>query len=358
MLIKGATHNLVVRTRAEVALYVLNHKRAHLRALEERFQIVITVSADATVVAPQSFVIDRGEQVHTADAAKAIAAAQPELAAPVEEEEDEIEGEFEAETEAESEAEPETSLDAEQPFEPIHAEGLEEAQPSGSNGHHREGGERESGGRRRRRRGGRGRGRGGEQRERTEFTHDTAPEHTIAHEDHEGGSEDDGLAAEPQEQGAPRGGGENGEHQRDGGRRRRRRGRRGGRRNRNGRNGEPSYAGNETHGDNDISANAPATPEPGLQHAVEDLDRPPAPTADERPRYDELSPGFDQPAAPPAQAGGEAPRRRSTIRESFGSPSTPASAPASAPVVSSTAAEETATPKRGWWGRRLLGDKS
>ncbi|MFZ0102582.1 MAG: Rne/Rng family ribonuclease, partial [Pseudolabrys sp.] len=34
MLIKGATHNLIVRTRAEVALYVLNHKRAHLRALE------------------------------------------------------------------------------------------------------------------------------------------------------------------------------------------------------------------------------------------------------------------------------------------------------------------------------------
>ena len=47
MLIKGATHNLLVRTRAEVALYVLNHKRAHLRSLEERFRITITVSADA-----------------------------------------------------------------------------------------------------------------------------------------------------------------------------------------------------------------------------------------------------------------------------------------------------------------------
>ncbi|MCZ7656522.1 MAG: ribonuclease E/G [Xanthobacteraceae bacterium] len=34
MLLKGATHNLVVRTRSEVALYVLNHKRAHLRDLE------------------------------------------------------------------------------------------------------------------------------------------------------------------------------------------------------------------------------------------------------------------------------------------------------------------------------------
>ena len=35
MLLKGATHNLIVRTRTEVALYVLNHKRAHLRELEE-----------------------------------------------------------------------------------------------------------------------------------------------------------------------------------------------------------------------------------------------------------------------------------------------------------------------------------
>ena len=45
-LIKGATHNLIVRTRPDVALYVLNQKRAHLRALEERFVITITISAD------------------------------------------------------------------------------------------------------------------------------------------------------------------------------------------------------------------------------------------------------------------------------------------------------------------------
>jgi len=359
MLIKGATHSLIVRTRAEVALYVLNHKRAHLRALEERFKIVITVSADATVVAPQSFIIDRGDQVHTADAAKAIAAAQPELPAPVEEEEDETEGEFEAEIEAESEAAPDT----EQTFEPIQAEDAEEQQPHG-NGHHREGGERE-GGRRRRRRGGRGRARGGEHRERSEFTPDTAPENAVAHENHEGGSEDEGLAAEPLAPGAPRVGGENGENH-DGGRRRRRRGRRGGRRNRNGRNGEPSYASNDIGGaemtpaGDEISANAPVAPEPSLRHAVEDLDRPPAHTADERPRYEELSPSFEQPVSPPppaASADSEPPRRRSTIRESFGSPSAPASAPTATPVVSSTAAEESATPKRGWWGRRLLGDK-
>lgn len=33
-LMKGPTHNLTVRTRTDVALYVLNHKRGHLRDLE------------------------------------------------------------------------------------------------------------------------------------------------------------------------------------------------------------------------------------------------------------------------------------------------------------------------------------
>src|SRR5262245_64354945 len=79
MLIKGATHNLIVRTRAEVALYVLNHKRAHLRALEERFRITITVSADPAVTGQQSYVIDRGEQVHTPEAARNLAAQQPQI---------------------------------------------------------------------------------------------------------------------------------------------------------------------------------------------------------------------------------------------------------------------------------------
>ena len=91
MLIKGATHNLIVRTRAEVALYVLNHKRAHLRALEERFRITITVSADPAVTGQQSYVIDRGEQVHTPEAARNLAAQQPQLPPVQEIEEEEFE---------------------------------------------------------------------------------------------------------------------------------------------------------------------------------------------------------------------------------------------------------------------------
>ena len=47
-LMKGATHNLIVRTRTEVALYVLNHKRGHLRDLENSFKVALAVIADPT----------------------------------------------------------------------------------------------------------------------------------------------------------------------------------------------------------------------------------------------------------------------------------------------------------------------
>ena len=89
-LMRGATHNLIARTRPDVALYVLNQKRAHLRSLEERFAITLTVVADATVMAPQAFVIDRGEQVHTVEAARALAEQNQQRAvtAPLEDEDD------------------------------------------------------------------------------------------------------------------------------------------------------------------------------------------------------------------------------------------------------------------------------
>ena len=83
MLLKGATHNLIVRTRAEIALYLLNHKRAHLRALEERFRITIMVNADAAIGGQLSFVIEKGEQVHSLEQAKALALQAP-VAVPAE----------------------------------------------------------------------------------------------------------------------------------------------------------------------------------------------------------------------------------------------------------------------------------
>ena len=88
MLLKGATHNLIVRTRAEIALYLLNHKRAHLRALEERFRITIMVNADAAIGGQLSFVIEKGEQVHSPEQAKALALQVP-AAVPAEPEDEE-----------------------------------------------------------------------------------------------------------------------------------------------------------------------------------------------------------------------------------------------------------------------------
>ena len=47
-LIKSAAHNLIMRTRTEVALYMLNQKRAHLRDLEQRFGVSVTVDRPTT----------------------------------------------------------------------------------------------------------------------------------------------------------------------------------------------------------------------------------------------------------------------------------------------------------------------
>ncbi len=62
-LIKSASHNLIVRTRPEVALYVLNQKRAHLADLEARFAIAITVATDANLIGTRYFELEKGEFV-------------------------------------------------------------------------------------------------------------------------------------------------------------------------------------------------------------------------------------------------------------------------------------------------------
>ena len=116
---KGATHNLVVRTRTDVALYVLNHKRGHLRDLENAFKVSLAVVADPTVSGQQSFVIDRGEQVHTLEAAKALLVAQIAAAPPPSEEPFDEDEAFDLETEAEVEVD--------------ESEGLADFLPAGTN---------------------------------------------------------------------------------------------------------------------------------------------------------------------------------------------------------------------------------
>ena len=60
-LIKSAAHDMTVRTRTEVALYILNQKRAHLRDLERRFGVAILVEADDTLTGANYHALERGE---------------------------------------------------------------------------------------------------------------------------------------------------------------------------------------------------------------------------------------------------------------------------------------------------------
>src|SRR6478736_720198 len=50
----------LLRTRSEIALYLLNQKRAHLRGLEERFQVAVTINADASIGGQVSYLIEKG----------------------------------------------------------------------------------------------------------------------------------------------------------------------------------------------------------------------------------------------------------------------------------------------------------
>ncbi|MCC4246891.1 Rne/Rng family ribonuclease [Stappia indica] len=61
-LLKGATHNLIVRTTTEAALYILNQKRGHLADLEARFGLEVTVQA-GHMDSGQHYVLERGEPV-------------------------------------------------------------------------------------------------------------------------------------------------------------------------------------------------------------------------------------------------------------------------------------------------------
>ncbi|WP_420414844.1 Rne/Rng family ribonuclease [Roseibium sp.] len=61
-LLKGATHDLIIRTTAEVALYILNQKRSNLFDLETRFAVGIEVQSDH-MVNGQLYVLERGAPI-------------------------------------------------------------------------------------------------------------------------------------------------------------------------------------------------------------------------------------------------------------------------------------------------------
>jgi ribonuclease E len=350
ILMKGATHNLVVRTRTDVALYVLNHKRGHLRDLENSFKVTLAVIADPTVTGQQSFVIDRGEQVHTLEAAKALLAAQVAAFPPPLEEiydDDEL---FEVEAEVETEE----------------TEGLVDDQVASE-------GETDADGRKRKRRR-RRRGRSGEVREGGVPHHErddnevpgvapVAVEGVDAPADEgEGEGDDDDTEEQPGEirtdQAAA--GGE---------RRPRRRGRRGGRRRRGG--PEDGLAGSIAD-----ELGPPSVPESAA--AVADFDgyapEPYRPAPQPEPQPESMAPQpelqhadhseQESPRAPAqeesVQEAERAGRRRSTVREKVSFLVEPQAPVAPAPVQpqSATPAPQPAPepaaeqPRRaGWWSR-------
>ncbi|HEV7600296.1 MAG TPA: ribonuclease E/G, partial [Bradyrhizobium sp.] len=353
ILMKGATHNLVVRTRTDVALYVLNHKRGHLRDLENSFKVTLAVVADTTVSAQQSFIIDRGEQVHTLEAAKALLAAQvAAFPAHVEEAFDDEELPFEVEAEVETEE----------------TEGLTDDQPAGESS---DGGETDADGRKRKRRR-RRRGRAGEAREGGSARDENDVARVASDVEAGGAVEGDGETDEDEIDEQP---GEVRADQAAGAERRpRRRGRRGGRRRRG---PEDGLVGS-------IADELGPTPPPEASGAVADFDGyspEPVPLPVVQPESIAQAPE-QQPADPrqpepvrtfpetetAQEAERAAARRRSTVREKVSflvtaqpeaaTPApvdqTPPEPPAPAAPEPAPAASEDTQPRRaGWWSRRF-----
>ena len=160
-LLKSTTHNLILRTRTEVALYILNQKRAHLRELEIRFGVSVTIAADERLAATSAFQLDRGEPaIRSEGPATGIRAV---AISPQVDTDDDFDGDEEEEAVVEAEAEA------------SEVDGSRENSSDG-NGEGRSGGRR----RRRRRRGGR------------HETGESTGEHSASGDDHSGDEDVDG----------------------------------------------------------------------------------------------------------------------------------------------------------------------
>ena len=365
ILMKGATHNLTVRTRNDVALYVLNHKRAHLRDLETSFKVTLSVLADQTLGGQQAFVIDRGEQVHTLEAAKALLAAQAAAAPAIMDDVFDDDDAFDVEAEVETEE----------------TEGLTDEQASGEGSDASDGESSGDGQRRRRRR--RRRGRDNRDQESAQNDNeavvsaldvDDAAQVAEMVGDRGEDADDDREATSQDEQG------EGGE------RRPRRRGRRGGRRRRGG--GEeglaasitdelaPPSAPEVTEAVADFDGGTPSDAEP-MHHANDaETDQPTPVMAEGSKPAEDTTPEHEPVVSESAADAEKSRRRRSTVREkvSFASSDAPA-APVTAevpqaapiavedPMASPAPAPESAVetpdapaPRRaGWWSRRFGG---
>ncbi|WP_342148233.1 Rne/Rng family ribonuclease [Methylorubrum sp. SB2] len=327
-LLKSASHNLILRTHAEVALYILNQKRAHLFDLEQRFSVTITVVADPHLAATSPFGLDRGDlAVKNAAPVTGIRATAISPAYDADDFEDEVveEEAVEAETEeapaAESRPAPESN--------------------------------EEGGGRRRRRRRRRG-GRNGEGESRAdgdENGQDGDEGQDGADESDEGeGTEEAGeaatgeatQAAEPAEAASDEDGEGNG--------RRRRRGRRGGRGRARSRDEGQDGVQDEASGDADEGQDAVRAETPVEETAADTL---PVGPEEPVPAADVITVSVDArdgaAAAPPPVV--PAPEAEPVAAEALPQPA-PAPEPAPEPVAVVLTPADPNRPKRaGWWSR-------
>jgi ribonuclease E len=295
-LIKNSSYNLIVRTRMEAAFYILNQKRVHLRDLETRFGVAISIVADDSLTGTTNYAIDRGEPALRLEHKSAATGIQIDAITPMD-----VAEEIEPETEIEAEDEEQTDEEA----------------------HASEEGRAEDGNRRRRRRR-RRRGRDREASAGAAQDEEGSETETSEDEEQEEGAEADGSGEENEAEAAE--GSEQSE-----GRRRRRRGRRGGR-GRGRDEAAEAFASEEGFvAATEAVAEAVSTlDEPVHEPALEPAATAPEPAASEEPI-------MTQPAPQPVEEPEEAPR-----------PMTPEPEPV-AVVLTPPDPER---PKRaGWWSK-------
>ena len=110
-LIKSASHDIILRTRTDIALYILNQKRSLLRLIEERFGVSVIVMADDSLTGGAYHALERGElAAGPSDPLRRFDPRRPiEDVEPIGEAELEVEFEEEAEIEAADVAEGESA---------------------------------------------------------------------------------------------------------------------------------------------------------------------------------------------------------------------------------------------------------
>ncbi|CDN53598.1 Hypothetical protein RG1141_CH12430 [Neorhizobium galegae bv. officinalis bv. officinalis str. HAMBI 1141] len=224
-LLKNTTHDITVRTTPEIALYLLNHKRASIVDYENRFGVSIFIESDVSI-GSSHFAIDRGEPVENPVKIESL---MQFAAIPVEEDDDDIIVEADEEEEEEIVAS----------SQPAAAAVAERAQSQGDdpNGRKRK--------RRRRRR-----NRGGEKGADAQAAQGGSDDMADGDEDGDEGEDDVSEAGEASD--ATVAADSDSEENR---RKRRRRGKRGGRRNRNGEDGQELNASDDSEAaDEDASS--------------------------------------------------------------------------------------------------------